>query len=202
MFHELQIMQRVFIYSCLVVIFTLGWLLKVFPFFKSIVSNAMCKMTDTSLPTEIYWDSLFTWKMLQNVYHCMLTDINKRVKLNGKAYNSPVVSIDGKRFHRLLDFSRGNRPLVLNFGSSTCPVFMEMLKRYRQLKDQFSEIADFAVVYIEEAHPVDGWAFKVTLSNFLIFVFCSSFVVFRKKCSFNNPCVDLHWHDCFLFGNH
>ena len=186
MFHELQIMRRVFIYSFLVVIFTLGWLLKVFPFFKSIVSNAMCKMTDTSLPTEIYWDSLFTWKMLQNVYHCMLTDINKRVKLNGKAYNSPVVSIDGKRFHRLLDFSRDNRPLVLNFGSSTCPVFMEMLKRFRQLKDQFSEIADFAVVYIEEAHPVDGWAFKVAFTNFLIFVSCSTFVVFLKKCNLNN----------------
>lgn len=123
----------------------------------------MCKMTpDTSLPTDVYWDSLFTWKMFQNVYHCLLADINKRVKPNGKAYNSPVVSIHGNRYHRLLDFAKGSRPLVLNFGSSTCPVFMEMLKRYRQLKDQFSDIADFAVVYIEEAHPVDGWAFKGT----------------------------------------
>lgn len=162
MLSEIQMMQRFFIYSFLVVVFTLGWLLKVFPFFKSIISLAMCKMTDTSLPTEIYWDSLFTWKMLQNVYHCLLTDINKKVKLHSKAYSSPVVSIDGKRCHRLLDFARGSRPLVLNFGSSTCPVFMEMMKRYRQLKNQFSEVADFAVVYIEEAHPVDGWAFKVT----------------------------------------
>lgn len=38
---------------------------------------------------------------------------------------------------------------------------MQMLKKYQQLKDDFSEVADFAVVYIEEAHPVDGWAFKV-----------------------------------------
>lgn len=168
MFPEFQMMQRFLIYSFLVLVFTLGWLLKVFPFFKSIISLAMCKMTDTSLPTEIYWDSLFTWKMLQNVYHCMLADINKRVKLHSKAYNSPVVSIDGKRCHRLFDFSRDNRPLVINFGSSTCPVFMEMLKRYRHLKEQFSEIADFAVVYIEEAHPVDGWAFKVLYTSFLL----------------------------------
>lgn len=154
--------QRLFIYSFLVVVFALGWLLKAFPVFKSVVSLAMCKMTDTSLPTEIYWDSLFSWKMLQNVYHCLLIDINKRVKLGSKAYNSPVVSIEGKRCHRLLDFSRANRPLVINFGSSTCPVFMEMLRRYRHLRDQFSKVADFAVVYIEEAHPEDGWAFKVT----------------------------------------
>ena len=26
---------------------------------------------------------------------------------------------------------------------------------------EFQEMADFAVIYIEEAHPVDGWAFKV-----------------------------------------
>ncbi|KAL9974883.1 hypothetical protein ACROYT_G011982 [Oculina patagonica] len=117
-------------------------------------------MTDTSLPTELYWDSLFTWKMLQNVYHCLLADMNKKVQLHSKAYNSPVVSIDGKRCHRLLDFARGSRPLVLNFGSSTCPVFMQMLKKYQQLTSEFLEVADFAVVYIEEAHPVDGWSFK------------------------------------------
>ncbi|XP_067054969.1 type II iodothyronine deiodinase-like [Acropora muricata] len=154
--------QRLLIYSFLVVVFALGWLLKAFPVFKSFVSLAMCKITDTSLPAEIYWDSLFSWKMLQNVYHCLLIDINKRVKLGSKAYNSPVVSIEGKRCHRLLDFSRANRPLVINFGSSTCPVFMEMLRRYRHLRDQFSKVADFAVVYIEEAHPEDGWAFKGT----------------------------------------
>lgn len=57
---------------------------------------------------------------------------------------------------------------------------MEMMKRYRQLKNQFSEVADFAVVYIEEAHPVDGWAFKVT---YTLFLFSSAFpvlLVFEK----------------------
>lgn len=157
-----KMMQKLFIYSFLVVVFALGWLLKAFPVFKSVISLAMCKMTDTSLPPEIYWDSLFSWKMLQNVYHSLLIDINKKVKLGSKAYNSPVVSLDGKHCHRLLDFSRAHRPLVINFGSSTCPVFMEMLRNYRHLKDQFSKFADFAVVYIEEAHPKDGWAFKGT----------------------------------------
>ena len=171
-FIVIKMIQRLLIYSFLVVVFALGWLLKAFPVFKSFVSLAMCKITDTSLPAEIYWDSLFSWKMLQNVYHCLLIDINKRVKLGSKAYNSPVVSIEGKRCHRLLDFSRANRPLVINFGSSTCPVFMEMLRRYRHLRDQFSKVADFAVVYIEEAHPEDGWAFKVNcVCNHFFFFF-------------------------------
>lgn len=187
-------MQRFFLYTTLVFVFTVGWLLKIVPFFKSFVSIAMCKMTDTSLPTELYWDSLFTWKMLQNVYHCVLADKNKKVKLHGKAYNSPVVSVDGKRCHRLLDFARGSRPLVLNFGSSTCPVFMQMLKRYQQLKNDFAEVADFAVVYIEEAHPVDGWAFKVTKNTFL-FTVCSSLcscLFLTCKCTLNNllACTD------------
>lgn len=168
MFYELQVLQRFFVYSMLVLVFTVGWFLKIVPFFKSAVSIAMCKMTDTSLPTELYWDSLFSWKMLQNVYHCLLADMNKKVKLHSKAYNSPVVSVDGKRCHRLLDVARGSRPLVLNFGSATCPVFMTMLKKYQRLASEFSEVADFAVVYIEEAHPVDGWAFKVT-SNAILF---------------------------------
>lgn len=169
MFWDLQVLQRFLVYSTLVLVFTVGWILKILPFFKSMISIAMCKMTDTSLPTELYWDSLFTWKMLQNVYHCLLADMNKRVKLHSKAYNSPVVSIDGNCYHRLLDFARGSRPLVLNFGSSTCPVFMQMLKRYQQLASEFLEVADFAVVYIEEAHPVDGWAFKVTTKCFSFF---------------------------------
>lgn len=173
MFRDLQVLQRFLVYSTLVLVFTVGWILKILPIFKLIVSIAMCKMTDTSLPTELYWDSLFTWKMLQNVYHCLLADMNKKVKLHSKAYNSPVVSIDGKRCHRLLDFARGSRPLVLNFGSSTCPVFMQMLKKYQQLTSEFLEVADFAVVYIEEAHPVDGWAFKVTTEFFHFFFVCS-----------------------------
>ena len=168
MLAELHLLQRFFIYTALVIVFTLGWFLKVLPFFKSMVSTAMCKMTDSSISIEFYWDSLFTRKMLQNVYHCLVMDMNKKAKLHSRAYNSPLLSVDGKHCHRLLDFAQGNRPLVVNFGSSTCPVFMEMLKKYRRLIDQFSEVADFVVVYIEEAHPADGWAFKVrNTANFL-----------------------------------
>ena len=58
--------------------------------------------------------------------------------------------------------ARGSRPLVVNFGSITCPVFMKRLEEFSQIAKQFGDIADFLLVYIEEAHPSDGWAFKVS----------------------------------------
>ena len=196
MYFELQVFQKFLIYSSLILLFTVGRMLKILPFFKSMISIAMCKMTDTSLPTEIYWDSLFTWKMLQNVYYCLLADMGKKVKLNNKAYNSPIVSIDGQRCQRILDFAKGSRPLVLNFGSSTCPVFMQMLKRYQLLMKEFQEMADFAVIYIEEAHPVDGWAFKVKNQITLRYLkLWRMYCVYVKSKSLNTV-----WIICFEFS--
>uniref|UniRef100_A0A8C6RRZ9 Iodothyronine deiodinase n=1 Tax=Nannospalax galili TaxID=1026970 RepID=A0A8C6RRZ9_NANGA len=59
----------------------------------------------------------------------------------GLAPNCPVVHLSGQKSN-IWDFMQGNRPLVLNFG-----------------KD-FGSAADFLIIYIEEAHASDGWAFK------------------------------------------
>lgn len=57
----------------------------------------------------------------------------------------------------LLDFESSNRPLVVNFGSATWPPFISHLPAFRQLVEDFSDVADFLLVYIDEAHPSDGW---------------------------------------------
>lgn len=57
---------------------------------------------------------------------------------------------------------------------------MQMLKKYQQLTSEFLEVADFAVVYIEEAHPVDGWSFKVT-TEFFPFFFRVQPIVFMLR---------------------
>ncbi|XP_046861517.1 thyroxine 5-deiodinase-like [Xenia sp. Carnegie-2017] len=77
-----------------------------------------------------------------------------------EAQNVPLVTPDGKKCVRLLDLLQAERALVVYFGSCSCPVFRNKLKEFGVLAQDFSDIVDFVVVYIEEAHPIDGWFFK------------------------------------------
>ena len=44
---------------------------------------------------------------------------------------------------------------------------MKKLERFGKLVGEFSDVADFFVVYIEEAHPQGGWEFNVSISYLL-----------------------------------
>ena len=48
------------------------------------------------------------------------------------------------------------RPLILNFGSCTWPPFMANLIKFFALEKEFGQIANFALVYTEEAHPSES----------------------------------------------
>lgn len=150
------------LYSLLVFVFCLGTVLRVFPFFKRLISNAIDAKFGIKMPQDDYWDSMFSREMLTSLWRCILLDINKKTKLGNKAYNSPLVSLDGKMCFRLLDSSKQGRPLVVNFGSSSWRPFMAKLRDFGEIVREFSDIADFVIVYIEEAHPSDGWALKVS----------------------------------------
>lgn len=72
--------------------------------------------------------------------------------------NAPSSAMNGNGDEcRLLDFESLNRPLVVNFGSATWPPFINQLPAFRRLVEDFSDVADFLLVYIDEAHPSDGW---------------------------------------------
>lgn len=153
------------LYSLLVLIFCLGWILRVFPFFKRLISNAIDSMFGLKMPQDDYWDTMFTRQMLKGLWRFIFLDINKKTKLGAKAYNSPLFSVDGKKCFRLLETSKCGRPLVVNFGSSSWRPFLTKLREFGEVVHDFADIADFVIVYIEEAHPSDGWAFKVSLSR-------------------------------------
>lgn len=70
---------------------------------------------------------------------------------------SPGARIQNEDECRLLDFESTDRPLVVNFGSATWPPFISHLPTFRELVEEFSDVADFLLVYIDEAHPSDGW---------------------------------------------
>ena len=70
------------------------------------------------IPYQDFWDDYGTTKMFSAVLKLFICDLNKTVQLGSRAPNCKLVTTEGKEC-TLLDFVNGNRPLVLNFGSST-----------------------------------------------------------------------------------
>lgn len=68
------------------------------------------------VPYQDFWDDYGSNKMLAAVLKIVFGDIKKTARLGYPAPNCRLVSTDGKEC-RLLDFARGSRPLVVNFGS-------------------------------------------------------------------------------------
>ncbi|XDA78722.1 hypothetical protein R6Z07F_008810 [Ovis aries] len=114
-----------------------------------------------SKSTRGQWRRMLTSEGMRCIWKSFLLDAYKQVKLGEDAPNSRVVPVsspeggdtagndaqektaDGTECH-LLDFASPERPLVL-------PAFSKLV-------EEFSSVADFLLVYIDEAHPSDGWA--------------------------------------------
>jgi len=52
---------------------------------------------------------------------------------------------------------QAQKPVALIFGSSTCPIFMREAASIRDLFTEYSHSIQFLLIYIREAHPIDGW---------------------------------------------
>ena len=51
------------------------------------------------------------------------------------------------------------QPIVIEFGSYTCPVFRRKVDQIASLKAEFGEDeVKWVMIYTKEAHPTDGWA--------------------------------------------
>lgn len=64
-----------------------------------------------------------------------------------------LTDIDGNRV--ALQDLVGERPVVLQLGSYSCPVFRYRSFDMQELQHDFAGRVDFVVVYTREAHPVD-----------------------------------------------
>uniref|UniRef100_A0A8C0HHC8 Iodothyronine deiodinase n=1 Tax=Chelonoidis abingdonii TaxID=106734 RepID=A0A8C0HHC8_CHEAB len=97
--------------------------------------------TNPKFSYENWGPTFFSFKYLLFVLKVKWKRLEDAAFLGHNAPNTPVADFRGE-VHHILDFMQDNRPLVLNFGS------------------YFNSIADFLIIYIEEAHATDGWAFK------------------------------------------
>ena len=57
----------------------------------------------------------------------------------------------------LSELGSSGRPLVVALGSCTHPPFLAALPSLVALSARLAERADFVAIYVEEAHPCDGW---------------------------------------------
>lgn len=130
-----------------------------------LVFEMMSKIATIQMPQENYRHSLFTWPMFNSMRSSILRELQKSASRGKFAPDPELISVDGKSRCRLLELSRGNRPLVVNFCSYSCPVFRTRVDEFLGIVREFNDVADFLTVYIEEAHPSDGWAFKVSTLN-------------------------------------
>jgi thyroxine 5-deiodinase len=77
------------------------------------------------------------------------------VAVGDAAPDVPFFTPDGEevRLGRL----RGERPVILVFGSHTWPPFRRQSGDLERIYQTYRARAAFFVVYIQEAHPTDGW---------------------------------------------
>jgi hypothetical protein len=69
---------------------------------------------------------------------------------------------------RLRDF-RGVQPVVLVFGSYTCPPFRKDVPRINSIYHKYKDRAAFYLIYIQEAHPSDGWQLPSNVEAEVVF---------------------------------
>ncbi|KAL4613112.1 hypothetical protein GN956_G23079 [Arapaima gigas] len=62
---------------------------------------------------------MFSWESLKAVWHGHKLDLFKSAHVGFVAPNTQVVQLGDRRTSCILDFARGRRPLILNFGSCT-----------------------------------------------------------------------------------
>lgn len=76
-------------------------------------------------------------------------------KVGDDAPNFKLAMHDGDKDLELTSL-RGKKPVVLVFGSYTCPPFRHQVKALIALKERYGDVAAFYVIYIKEAHAADS----------------------------------------------
>ena len=77
-------------------------------------------------------------------------------QINGLAPDFELLEVGTKRKVRLSDF-RGKTPVVLVFGSYSCPNFRSSADTLNALYHRYGDRLPFFLVYIREAHATDNW---------------------------------------------
>jgi peroxiredoxin len=96
-----------------------------------------------------------------------------------------LATLDGGSRVRLSDF-RGVKPVVLVFGSYTCPPFRNQVPQINGIYHKYKDRAAFYIVYIQEAHPSDRWQLETNIHADVVF---SSPQSIGERTNVANACI-------------
>ena len=161
MLTPIKFLQSVVLFLKCCLIFVVGNIMKPIPCMKPLIVKGMNHVASMVMPVGNYWDSLFKRPMMKTVWRCGLLEIFKTSVVGETAPNTKLIAVDGGQEVRLLDLVHDSRLLIVILGSWSCPIFYARLNELRQIHTTYSSVADIVFVYVEEAHPTDGWCFKV-----------------------------------------
>ncbi len=74
----------------------------------------------------------------------------------GRGEAAPPFELTGVNGETVTLASLRGKPVVIEFGSYTCPVFRRQVEPLRTLQARFGDKVHWVLVYTKEAHPVDG----------------------------------------------
>lgn len=57
------------------------------------------------------------------------------------------------------------KPVVIEFGSYTCPVFRRKVEAIESLRQEFGDRVNWVLIFTREAHPTDGWAIDINATS-------------------------------------
>ncbi|KAG8449005.1 hypothetical protein GDO86_015897 [Hymenochirus boettgeri] len=113
-----------------------------------------------SKSSQSQWRRMLTPEGLRCVWNSFLLDAYKQVKMGQDAPNSNVIQVSSNKNSNCTNEKIGSHCRLLDFASSERP----LIPAFSILVEEFSNVADFLLVYIDEAHPSDGWAAPGTTS--------------------------------------
>jgi thiol-disulfide isomerase/thioredoxin len=84
---------------------------------------------------------------------------------------APVFTVNTLKTNMPVQLSSlwAEKPVVLVFGSYTCPPFRREAPALNKLSVEYKDKVNFYSVYIQEAHPTDGWAMQTNVREQVLF---------------------------------
>lgn len=94
--------------------------------------------------------------LLKGLFNQEIGSLKPGPLLNEEVPKFVLKTVEGDQEYALEDHV-GKKPLILIFGNFTCGPFRMASGDVEKLYERYSDKAEFAMVYVREAHPTDGW---------------------------------------------